>query len=152
MPITTYLEMQNTVEKIRKLTSPIFKIHPPIELAYLFGSTTTNTRGLLSDIDIGIYLMADMPTREILKIELTLIAELTSVLKTNALDLTIMNLASNFLNFEIIRCNSPLYVKNDEFRIEVEHRIHSTYLDRQFHETLFNEIFLRQIRDKNVNI
>ena len=141
--------MQLNPEKIKKITLPIFQKYPSVEIAYLFGSIATQMSGTLSDIDIGIFLIENMPTKDILNVELDLLGELTSSLNTNKIDLTIMNLASNFLNFEIIKRNFPLFVKNEDFRIDLEHHIHSMYLDRRFHETMFNQIFLQQIREKN---
>ncbi len=137
--------MQATPEKIRSLTRPIFQKYNSIDLAYLFGSVANQTSGKLSDIDIGIFVIEKLSTKDILNLQLDLIGELTSALNVNSIDLAVMNLASNTLNFEIIKCNYPLFVKNEDIRIDVEQRIHSTYLDRRYHESLYNQIFLQQL-------
>ncbi len=138
--------MQITPEKIRSISRPIFQKYYSIDLAYLFGSVATQTSGKLSDIDIGIYVNEKLPTKNIFNLQLDLIGELTSALKVNSIDLVVMNLASNTLNFEIIKCNYPLFAKNEDTRIDVEQRIHSTYLDRRYHETMYNQIFLQYVR------
>ncbi len=140
--------MQVLPEKIREITRPIFQKYPEIELAYLFGSVVSRKGGKLSDIDIGVFLSENLPSKEILSIELNLIGELTSALNSNKIDLVIMNLASNTLNFEVIKCNFPLFTKDEEFRIEVEHRIHSTFLDMRYHEEMYNQIYLEHVRKK----
>jgi hypothetical protein len=122
------------LERIREC----LKKHDEVELAYLFGSSASGRTGKLSDVDVGIYLSEDLNRLE-------LMGELTSLLKTDEIDLVIMNRASVSLNYEIIKCNRPIYVKNRGKKVEVEHEILSKYLDRRYHDKLYYEIFRRRV-------
>jgi predicted nucleotidyltransferase len=64
-------------------------------------------------------------------LQLKLISELTRILKTDRIDLVIMNDAPISLNYEIIKANHPLLVRDEGNRIDFEHRILSRYLDRR---------------------
>ncbi|MEE8167772.1 MAG: nucleotidyltransferase domain-containing protein [Candidatus Hydrothermarchaeales archaeon] len=115
-----------------------------VELAYLFGSFAEGRFSKLSDIDIGIYLSDDLSKKQRNRKHLKLIAELTSFLKNDKIDLVIMNDASLAINFEIIKANRPVFVRERDLKLEVEQRIMSRYLDREFHERRLNAAFLKR--------
>ncbi len=115
-----------------------------VELAYLFGSSAKEGRGELSDIDIGVYLSNSLPKKERILIHLELIAGLTTLFKSNRIDLVIMNYASPVMNFEIIRPNKPIFVKDPDLKLDVEQRIMSHYLDRKFHEDRLNKAAIKR--------
>jgi predicted nucleotidyltransferase len=79
-----------------------FKPREFVELAYLFGSKAEDSRGPLSDIDIGVYLSSRLTKKERIERLLELTAELTGFLKTDNIDLVVMNDSSPVINFEII--------------------------------------------------
>lgn len=115
-----------------------------VELAYLFGSSAVGKNSKLSDVDIGVYLSDGLPKKERNQKRLELIAELTTLLKTDKIDLVIMNDASPAINFEIIRPNRPVFVTDQDLKIDVEQRIMSIYLDRRAHEKRLNDAFLKR--------
>jgi predicted nucleotidyltransferase len=119
-----------------------------VELAYLFGSTAEDHRGPLSDIDIGVCLSNSLTKRERIQKRLELTAELASLLKTDRIDLVVMNDAFPVINFEIIKPNIPIFVKDEDFKINAEQEIMSRYLDRKYHENLLNRVFLERIQEK----
>jgi predicted nucleotidyltransferase len=119
-----------------------------VELAYLFGSTAEDNRGPLSDIDIGVCLSNSLTKRERIQKRLELTAELASLLKTDRIDLVVMNDAFPVINFEIIKPNIPIFVKDKDFKINAEQVIMSRYLDRKYHENLLNRVFLERIQEK----
>jgi predicted nucleotidyltransferase len=119
-----------------------------VELAYLFGSTAEGTEGPLSDIDIGIYLSSKLTKGERIEKRLELIGELSTLLKNDHVDLLVMNDAAPFINFEVIRPNVPLFVRNEDLKLDVEQYIMSRYLDRKYHEDFLNKELLKRIREK----
>ena len=123
----------------------LFKKKDCIELVYLFGSTARGEEGKLSDIDIGVYLTEILSKEERFEKRLELISDITSVLKTNKLDLIIMNDASISLNFEIIKANNPIFVRNETKKIDVEVLIMAKYLDRRYYEKRASDIFLSKV-------
>jgi len=82
-----------------------------VELAYLFGSEAEQTSGKLSDIDPALFLDESLDKEERFKLKLTLISDLQDILKTDQLDLVIMNDAPFSLNFEVIKANHPLLIE-----------------------------------------
>lgn len=102
-----------------------------MKLAYIFGSSVKEKKGKLGDIDIAVLLDERLSRRERSSLELDLISKLTSLLKTNSVDLVVMNDAPLLLNNNIIK-GIPL--KSDEsVRIKMEANILSRYLDRKYH-------------------
>ena len=119
-----------------------------MELAYLFGSTAKDNRGPLSDIDIGVYLSSKPTKGERIEKRLELTAELAGFLKTESIDLVVMNDASAVINFEIIKSNIPVLIRDEDFKLDVEQKVMSLYLDRKYHENLMNRAFLERIEEK----
>lgn len=105
-----------------------------IELAYLFGSFAQQKNGKLSDIDLAIFLDETLHKKDIFNIKLRLISDLEEILKTDRLDLVIMNLSPISLNFEIIKANYPLFIRDKDFQVDIEQYIMSRYLDRQYYD------------------
>lgn len=123
-----------------------FREREYVELAYLFGSTAEGTEGPLSDIDIGVYLSGKLTKGERIKKRLELMGELSSLLKNDRIDLIVMNDAAPVVNFEVIRPNVLLFVRNEDLKLDVEQRIMSRYLDRKYHEEFLNKELLKRIR------
>jgi len=134
------------LEKIKGL----FNAHSCVELAYLFGSVANEKSGKLSDVDIGVYLNDALSKEERDKERLSIMSESVSLLKTDKVDVVIMNDAPVSLNYEIIKCNTPLFVRNEGKRIDIEQRILSRYLDRRYHEKMSLDIFLRKTAEEGI--
>lgn len=130
------------------LLSEFFNKKEYVELAYLFGSTAEGTEGPLSDIDIGVYLSSKLTKGERIEKRLELIGELSTLLKNDHVDLLVMNDAAPVINFEVIRPNVPLFVRNEDLKLDVEQYVMSRYLDRKYHEDFLNRELLKRIREK----
>ncbi len=59
-----------------------------------------------------------------------------------------MNDAAPVINFEIIKPNVPLFVRDKDLKLDVEQKIMSRYLDRKYHEDFLNRAFLKKIKEK----
>ena len=105
-----------------------------VELAYLFGSVAMQRAGKLSDVDLAIFLDESLDKKERFKIKLRLISDLENILKTDRLDLVIMNDAPFSLNFEIIKASYPLFIRDKNLKVDLEQYILSRYLDRQYYD------------------
>jgi predicted nucleotidyltransferase len=142
-------EVQKLVkEALISRLAEFFKSGEYVELAYLFGSTAEGKEGPLSDIDIGVYLSSKLTKGERIKKRLEFTAELADLLKTDKIDLIIMNDASPVISFEIIKPNIPVFIKDEDLKLDVEQEIMSRYLDRKHHENLLNRVFLEMIHEK----
>ena len=121
-----------------------------VKLAYLFGSVAEGKEGKLSDVDLAFFLDESLSKKERFNLQLKLISELTRILKTDRIDLVIMNDAPISLNYEIIKANHPLLVRDEGNRIDFEHRILSRYLDRRYYDKRWTAEFLKQVAESGI--
>lgn len=138
-------------EHIVQILEEFFKHLEYVELAYLFGSTARDDNGMLSDIDIAVHLKNSLSKHELNQKRLELISGLTTLLKSDRVDLVIMNHAPPVLNFEVIKVNMPVYVRDRDFKLDVEQQIMSRYLDRKHHEDFLNRSFLNRLAKKGLS-
>ena len=121
-----------------------------VKLAYRFGSLVAGRAGPLSDIDLGVLLEDSLSKRERFKLHLKLLDELTAILRTDKIDLVIMNDAPLALTYEIIKANYSLLVRDRSEKIAFEHGILSQYLDRRYYETRWTVLYLKRVADGGV--
>ncbi len=115
-----------------------------IKLAYLFGSVAKGKEGKLSDVDIAVFLDESLSKKEIINLQLKVISELTSILKTDRVDLIVMNNAPLLLKYNIIRYGKIL--KDDkETKIKVESGILSDYLDMKYYIDRHTNLAIKRI-------
>lgn len=131
------LEKETLISRLAEF----FRSQEYVELAYLFGSKAEDHSGPLSDINIGVYLSSRLTNRERIEKRLELTAELANLLKTARIDFVVMNDSSPVINFEIIKPNMPVFIRDEDFKIGLEQEIMSRYLDRKYHENLLNTKF-----------
>ena len=111
----------------------IFKLYNKIKLVYLFGSRATNKIGPLSDYDFALYL-DEKDRKKISEIKLDVLDKMARVLKSDKIDLVILNIIeSPELKYNIIK-EGRLIFKKDPFKVLVEPRILTEYFD--FHTLL----------------
>ncbi|OPY24859.1 MAG: Nucleotidyltransferase domain protein [Methanobacterium sp. PtaU1.Bin242] len=119
-----------------------------IKLAYLFGSAALKRTGKLSDVDLAIFLDESLDMEEKFNLELGLISDLGDILNKR-LDLVIMNDAPVSLNFEIIKANYPLLIRDKNLKVDLEHYIMSRYLDRQYYDKRWADSLIKKIAEGN---
>lgn len=135
--------------KYEKEVKEFLQKQDQIELAYLFGSVAYGEQGKLSDIDLALFLDESLDKEERFKLNLTLISDLQDILKTDQLDLVIMNDAPVSLNFEVIKANYPLLIRDENFKVDMEVRIMSRYLDRQYYDQRWAEELIKKTAEGN---
>ncbi len=118
-----------------------------IKLAYLFGSVAQNKTGKLSDVDLAIYLDDSLNKKEKLDLKLKFISEIENIIKNNRLDMVIMNDAPIALNFEIIKANYPLLIRDEDLKVSLEQYIMSRYLDRQYYDQRWAKNLLNKLTE-----
>jgi len=92
-------------ENVIRIAGEYFTKRDDVIFAYLFGSYAKDTQTDLSDIDIAIYMKPDLKYPSSDKLEI--VSNLSSLLKTDRIDLVIMNqaptsLISRILAYKII--------------------------------------------------
>ncbi len=137
-------------EELLPLLREFFLNEESVELAYLFGSVAEDTAGPLSDVDIGVYLSGTLTEKERIYKRIDLINELSDLLKSDKIDVIVVNDASPVLRFEIIRPNVTIFSRDEDLRVDVEHRIMSVYLDWKYYEDRLNRHLLERISEKEL--
>ena len=116
-----------------KKLSSIFKAYPEIKLAYLFGSRAIGRESPLSDYDFAVYLDTKDKAR-MYEIKIDAIVKIGRLLKTDRIDVVILNLTDNpDLKYMIVKEGRLIYEK-EPFKVLVEPRILNEYFD--FHKML----------------
>ncbi|MFQ6128734.1 MAG: nucleotidyltransferase domain-containing protein [Thermoplasmata archaeon] len=121
-----------------------------IEVAYLFGSVARGRSGPLSDIDVAVFLKDSLGRRERHEKRLSLVNEISSALKTDEINVVIMNDSPLLLNFNIIRDGKVLKSKEESRRVLLETRIMSSYLDRKFYDDMHVREGMKRIAEKGI--
>ena len=115
-----------------------------IKLAYLFGSVAEGKKGKLSDVDIAVFLDESLSKKKIFNLQLKLMSELTSILKTDRIDLVVMNNAPLLLKYNIIK-HGKILKEDVETRIRIESGILSNYLDMKYYMDRHTNLAIKRI-------
>ena len=119
----------------------VLKSLPKIKLAYFFGSRAAGKSGSLSDYDFALYLN-EKDKKKMLELKFVLLDKISRILKTDAIDIVILNLSeSPELNYQIIK-EGKLIFERAPFRVIVEPMILNRYFD-------FHDLLLRHKLTKN---
>jgi len=140
-------KIQKGMNRIKKLTDYLSK-QDYIKFAYLFGSVAGKKEGKLSDVDIAIFLDEKLSKKERISLQLEMVSHFMSLLKTDRIDVVIMNDAPILLKYNIIKHGKIL--KDDEKRAEVEAKILSTYLDMKYYIDKHTNLALKRIAEKGL--
>ncbi|AKB63339.1 type VII toxin-antitoxin system MntA family adenylyltransferase antitoxin [Methanosarcina mazei] len=127
-PVVPQLNLQQLEQKLRDFLSGVGSV----KLAYLFGSTARGESNCLSDIDIAVLFDDALLRKESFDPQVELISELTCILKTDNVDLVVLNDSPLLLTYNIIR--EGIILKSDEpLRVKFETKMMSRYLDERYH-------------------
>lgn len=119
--------MENNNLNIKSLVS-IFKQYPQVKLAYFFGSRATGKAVSLSDFDFAVYL-DEKDFKKRFDIRLNLLDKFSRQLKTDNIDLVVINdIQSPELKYSIIASGQLIY-KEEPYKVLVEPGILSEYFD-----------------------
>jgi uncharacterized protein len=112
------------VDAVKRALLPVFeKFGDKIVFAYLFGSAAKGEATAKSDIDIAVYFSGDIPESHF-QDRLSLYADICRALKSNDIDLLVLNSAANLIMLEdIVRHGILLYDRNPDLRDEYELKI-----------------------------
>jgi len=112
----------------------LFQGYSEIKLAYLFGSRAKRSGGSLSDYDFAVY-FDDMKNSSMFSAKLDLITQISRILKSDKIDIVILNLTkSPELKYLILK-EGILVFEREPFKVMIEPKILNEYFD--FHKMLF---------------
>lgn len=115
--------MENRIDSIRRTLLPVFEgYRDRLVFACLFGSVARRETTPLSDIDIAVFISGPEETYGDTK--LSLYADICRALKTNDVDLLVLNSATNLIILEdVVRYGVILYDSVPDLREEFELKI-----------------------------
>lgn len=124
-------------EKTIKNCRNIFQAFPKVKLAYFFGSQATGNQGPMSDYDFAVYL-DEQNVKKTFDVKFSLQDKLGRLLKTNAVDIVLLNSAVGpEIKYQIIAEGRLIY-EQEPYRVLVEPRILSEYFDFNYMMRKYN--------------
>ena len=119
------------VEPLVHKLKAYFSCTAEVHFVYLFGSMATGTQNRFSDVDIAVYVdsIGLGPRAYPYGYKAYLIAELMQLLKTNRIDVVVLNEATPLLKYQVIRYGFPVYEINPQERIQFQVSALSRYFD-----------------------
>jgi uncharacterized protein len=97
-----------------------------LQFAYLFGSFAKGKIKPLSDVDIAVYLSGK---KKLLLRKIEILGELTNILKTDEIDLVLLNTAPLTLKMKILENKKVIADKNPFLRYRFESLVMREYFD-----------------------
>ncbi|MCM8804996.1 MAG: nucleotidyltransferase domain-containing protein [Candidatus Omnitrophica bacterium] len=133
----------NIDELIEKLKDRLIE-EEEIVFAYILGSYGRNYIGPLSDFDIGIYIEEN---KEIFEKKIYLNFIITDILKTDEVDIIILNTVSPFFLHHSLKNAKLLFSKDERKRIFFLVKNLKEYFDMVYYYERFKESLLKRIRE-----
>lgn len=116
----------------------------PVVTAYIFGSEAKGTSGLLSDIDVAVFIHKGVNKAERFDLRLRLSNELSAIMN-KTVDLVVLNDSPVPLSYEIIRHGKLIFCDDKSAKVDMEVAILSKYLDRRYYDKRHAELTLQKI-------
>ncbi|PIV54168.1 MAG: nucleotidyltransferase [Elusimicrobia bacterium CG_4_10_14_0_8_um_filter_37_32] len=119
------------MKKLEKNLDKIGKIflEKSVIFAYLFGSCVEGKVGKISDIDIAVYFDDKLTSSVMFDKKLKIMAELSSLLDKDEIDIVILNDAYPLIEHRIIKNGKVIFSIDESRRIDYEVKAVMRYLD-----------------------
>jgi len=117
--------METLSEKLRGY----FIQRDEIRLVYIFGSIAKGCANKLSDVDIAVFISEDSTKNYPYGYRAQIITDLMKILKTNNVDLVVLNRASPFLRFQVLRYGKLIFCRSKLERIRFQVKTFNEYND-----------------------
>lgn len=128
-----------------KEVSRFLRKQKDVRISYLFGSFVKGKIKKTSDIDFAFYLDESLTKKQRLQKKLILISELSGILKTDRIDVVILNDTPLFLRYNVIKDGKVLDVKERDEKMRFEAKTILVYLDRQYFDDLRSHIVMERV-------
>ena len=106
-----------------------FAAMPEVQFACLYGSHARGQANTLSDVDVAVLIDRATDRKEYFDLRLTLIGDLSALIKNDDVDVVVLNEAPLALQYRILRDGISLYCRNRDRLTEFSARAISEYLD-----------------------
>ena len=116
--------------------------------AYLFGSYAKERQDQMSDIDIALLFRNEFSTEQMNKLELSIWQKLTAILRTDEIDLLVLNHVPLSMQFEIIRTGKAICNNDNDRRIDFEIHTCARYWDFKKLKDEYDSYSIRRLKHK----
>jgi len=138
--------MGNLIEKSRENLEKIFKKEGVI-LVYLFGSRVRERVHHFSDFDFGVLLNKKIQPDEYFDKSLKIATEIGRLLKTDYIDVIILNQAKPFLKYQIVFSGKPIFIKDRGVQILFENQVMKEYQNTKHILKTSLEAMIKRIKE-----
>jgi len=116
---------------------------------YLFGSYAEGKQTPVSDVDLAVLFDQNFPRKFFFEKKLDLLFTATSILKTDAVDLVILNEAPPALSYQVLKKGKLLFEKPETKaqRVNFQVRVYDRYFDFKPVETVVREGLIKRIKE-----
>ena len=142
-----FSKIEHNVRELIPRLPAYFESLPEVAFAYLFGSYGERRETALSDIDIGVCLLDDVHENSYFDFRLRIIGDVSHLLKTNEVDVLILNEVTLSLRYHAVSTRQVLFERDPAQRVEFEVRTLSQYLDMYPLFRVQKEYFLEHIKE-----
>ncbi len=149
MSLYRFKKIEHNVMEYIPLLIKKLSIDGDIVAIYLFGSYAEGRQTPISDIDFAVLLNGDFPPSRYFEKKLELLAMITSLLKTDEVDLIILNHAPPALSYRILSKGRLIFEKEDGKgqRVNFQVRTYDRYFDFKPIEKILREGLVRRIKE-----
>ncbi len=124
-----YKKISHSIESLFPRLGKELSRNKSVLFSYVFGSYGRGESTPLSDVDIAVYLSEEK--KNFWEKKLELMGVLNQVLKTDEVDLVILNEAPLSLQFEVIKTGKLLFSRDEEKRIQFEVKVIDFYSEME---------------------
>src|SRR4030042_2817662 len=119
-------KLPENIDQLLPRAEAYLSSHNAIIFAYLFGALARSQRRPLSDVDISVFVKK---TKNLSALKMEILGKLNDILKTDEIDLVILNTAPLPLRMRILQTKKLLVDKNPFFRHRYESLTMREYMD-----------------------
>jgi predicted nucleotidyltransferase len=123
---------------------------PELIAAYLFGSYAREQQDQVSDIDIALLFHHELSDEQVDKLELSIWQKLTAILRTDEIDLLVLNDAPLSMQFEIIRTGKTICNNDNNQRTDFEVLTCARYWDFKKLRDEYDRYSLKRLKQKYI--
>ncbi|WP_066637988.1 type VII toxin-antitoxin system MntA family adenylyltransferase antitoxin [Desulfolucanica intricata] len=144
-----FKKIEHNVEEYIPLLAEKAKWDDDIIAMYLFGSYAEGKQTPVSDIDLAVLLDRDFSSKLYFEKKLDILSTTTSILKTDEVDLVILNQAPPALAYRVLCKGKLLYEKPEAKaqRVNFQVRTCDRYFDYKPVEKVIHEGLIRRIKE-----
>jgi len=112
-----------------KALQEYFNKQKDVTFAMLYGSVAKNKVTPLSDLDVAVFFCQEMNQEQMGEMQIEITCDLMNLCEMNNIDVTILNLASPFLKFQVIKSGQLLKCRNKNEFYGFKARVLGEYQD-----------------------